>query len=935
MAILAGGQVNIIRQNPNQQDSFSIVKTINLPRNQPSSYLEDDAFALVAIEQGLAVKLGSKLWLLSLETNDKEEYHWRPLSQGHVLPLVSARFAAECPIIATLSSKISTGSEHSGASLMILNSESGTSEVFESYLVGGSGHGVPIYADMHPSGHMVVLTNGFQVRLQRILADSLAPVTNFPMTACKTCLFSAGGHYFAASSPQKLLVWGTYMRSSVMEVQNLEQVGVTGTVLSLLWSCHDTKLILATSEGFWMWFVPDGKPIAVHKMTDNTELIACALGGSNIFYTCTAKGRLQLFDLGATNNSFNTGNVQSAELAGTAHVEMPQGATATAFTVGESVLVLGCSNGEVILIDLPLNVDTTSSLSYGKSIRCILRAVTSLAIKEEKGSLGVSEGEIEVFVGGSDGCVTLLTSSEGDLNVDCNTTSLPGQSAAIYSKSDDVLVPRPALEALKLQVQRFSAKLQTAVEEKTAQLTAESDKLVAQLKEIKLKLSQAEDENFKISQARQAEHAQHQAELTHRLHVAEMAFEGRLGIMEEKLSQGMREEATMRIDAEKKLHEALELQKVQAIADEEGRTEVIAATARNIETLLSAERELKLRAESELESLKIAWETEKKNMEIRSAAKLENAKTEAEEILAAERASVQRLRGECAVLRQRYEAQGLEAQVAKSAAQQKIDAAEKLRKEKEGLLRDFAGVKSELAAREMALKDKEGEVAELSSKNNDLQRRYAAMSEACTAEDKELQGKKERIQELVQQIENLRAECRAAVEARTAAELTASSRKQKEAATRKEGAAHAETVKRLHNQIRKISSDISDAAALIQQPHELKAAVVKLYHKHALPSKQKEEESNRKDGEDGRKASSMEIEDLRAIVARLQGQIEEQRVSATAERRRAVVENSELLREVNRLQEENEVLKRNKGKIGSGNKGPVDVQVKAGSPVIK
>lgn len=878
---------------------------------------------MVAMGQEIALGLGSKLWLVSLDEGKKEE-QYRPLFQAHGLPLASLRFASEGLVVATLSSS-SNGNSDSAACLMTLNCGKGTVEVIESYDIRSNGQSIPIFADLHPSGHLMVLTDGSQVRLRRLLVDSLSTVAKFPLKNCLKCIFSAGGHYFAAASAQQLQIRATYSpRAPLLEV-NLENLGIKGDVMSLLWASWDTRLILTTTSGLWAFSIPDGKLVGVHE--GDTKLVASAVGGNNLVYTCTATGQLHIFEL--NNNSASS--PESAAALGivqgrTEQIEVPPCAAVTALAVGHTALVLGCSNGEAIPISLPF-ASENGSLRVGKSQRCSLSAITCLALKEEESIQGGFEGMVlKAIVGASDGSLVLLT------NMDSILSSHPDTSDALQVV-DNVLVPRPALEGLQSQVQRFGAKLQSAVEEKTSQLAAESEKLVTQLSEMQLKLSQAEDEIRTISQARQAEQGQHAAQLTQRLQAAEAAFEKRLGIMEDKLSQGMREEATLRTDAERKVQELLEMREQIARAESEARTAGITAAVSNVEARLTAEKEQRIRAETDFTKGKSAWQEEKQNIEARATAKLESVKAELEELLAAERASVQRLRGECAVLRQRYEAQVREAQVAKTAAQQKIDAAEKLRKEKEGILRDLAGVKSELSAREITLEDKEAVLVQLTKKENELELKCAALSEARTAGDKELEEKKERINALVQQVEGLRGECRAAIEARTAAELAASSRKQRELAARKEGAVQAETVEKLRKQLRNIPSEIADVAALIQQPHELKAAVVKLYHKHAAGDKAKKIEEERKKEDGGTIDATVEIEELRGAVVRLQGQLEEQRASAVIERRRAVSENSQLLKEIHRLQEENEALRRRKSNIASSGKGGggVDVVVRAGS----
>ena len=400
-------------------------------------------------------------------------------------------------------------------------------------------------------------------------------------------------------------------------------------------------------------------------------------------------------------------------------------------------------------------------------------------------------------------------------------------------------------------------------------------------------------------------------ELKEKLYAAEQAFERRLRIMEIKLSQDLIKERALREAADKNLNQERELRQKQMVAAVEEKNAAIATAVKELEKQLEKANTLNITQSKQIETMQAAWKAEKEALEAEADQEVQTARTEADTLLTAERATAQSLRGEAAVLKQRYEDQLHAAKFAESNAQKLTQESKKLRIEVDGLVKDLAGVKSELTARESALEQKESTIREITGRERALEIQCAALKDAREVADKEAAEKTTTANNLTRQIESLRGEYRTAQKALKTAELAASSRKQRELAARKESKAQREIAERLRRQIKEICGAIAEAGALIQQPTELKNAVVHMYQTYAADV-HLEDQENACTGaglgvEEGvateKRNHQLVVESLKATIQRLQRQLQDQRESNIADSRRAVSENSFLMKEIESLEQ--------------------------------
>jgi len=393
------------------------------------------------------------------------------------------------------------------------------------------------------------------------------------------------------------------------------------------------------------------------------------------------------------------------------------------------------------------------------------------------------------------------------------------------------------------------------------------------------------------------------SEVKEELYAAEQAFERRLGIMKVKLSQDLIKERALRETAEKNLKEEKELHERQVAEAAKENQNAISAAVQELEQKLEKEQKLNINLSEQIESMKTVFEAEKQAFKAEVDQEVISAKSEADTLLASERATAQRLRGEAALFQQKYEDQLVAARSAESNAQQVSQEGKKLRAEVQGLLKDLSGVKSELAARESAFQDKESMLHELIDRERALEIKCVALVDAREAAKQQAAEEKGKARNLAQQVESLRGEYRSARKALREAELAASSRKQRELAAKKETAAQKETVGRLKRKLKTVSAAIAEAGALIQHPTELKNAVVNLYQTYAAMLDCKDQKDGEEGAASGKRDNQRLVESLKATIQRLQRQLQNQRDTNLAEARRAVNENGILMKDIETLEQ--------------------------------
>ncbi|XP_039288105.1 cilia- and flagella-associated protein 57 isoform X2 [Nilaparvata lugens] len=119
---------------------------------------------------------------------------------------------------------------------------------------------------LHPTGLYAVM--GFKDRLEYklVLIDDLKSIRTFPIRTCNEARFSKSGHMFAAVNMFDIQIYSTITFHLVFTFK-----GHTGKINSLLWTQNDLALLSCGEDGsFCEWDLFEGKNV-VHINTDNCQ----------------------------------------------------------------------------------------------------------------------------------------------------------------------------------------------------------------------------------------------------------------------------------------------------------------------------------------------------------------------------------------------------------------------------------------------------------------------------------------------------------------------------------------------------------------------------------------------------------------------------------------------------------------------------------------
>lgn len=383
----------------------------------------------------------------------------------------------------------------------------------------------------------------------------------------------------------------------------------------------------------------------------------------------------------------------------------------------------------------------------------------------------------------------------------------------------------------------------------------------------------------------------------------EDAFEQRLGIMADKYDRERKTQLNINHELNKEIAKLREENNRQLEGERLAHASALCAASQEAEAKLKAATKAQEEAEMQLDNFKNTWEKEKAALEALMDADIEAAKQKAEQLIVTERATVQRLRGEAAVLKQRYEDQKHAAETAeRKTVGREMDIA-RLTAEIAGLQRDIASVRGELTSRETALEEKESTIRDMTQKERKLQSVLDALTEEHRSQASTHQALTEEAGQLKKDVEVLNAELSKSSANLVHAELNGYGAKQRETAARKEAAKYHATNEALRRQVRQIQKEIQKAAAAIQDPNALKNAVLVLYQSQAMQVPEAEEGSVKESQQHPLKRETEldQIEHLQATVTRLQQQVQEQKKMLLAEKRKAVVQNGLLTKELLRM----------------------------------
>lgn len=647
---------------------------------------------------------------------------------------------------------------------------------------------------LHPSGYMVAIGFADKLRLMVTMMDDLRLVKEFNVKRCRECQFSRGGQFLAAVNGSTISLFGTYTGETINGLR-----GHNGRVNAVYWGALDEKLVTTGDDG----------AIYVWRMDDFQRSKECESVLKGCMYRSLAMN--------------STGDKIYA--VGSDHLLKEVDANGT-FT--QEIRAMESFSQLV----LPARSRSMFAATDSGLIRAYRFPLTGEfqepEIKAHHGRIRrmvVSQDQSVLFAAGDDGCLSVH-------EVKDVAQALREDKDRVVSWSEEVLVTKSDLEETKRAMQDLEQRLQdnlmafdyeknmteNHMTDEVRQLTSRCTAELEGNREAFERLLQEKNEMEMVNEER-IKHADEQH--THRMGALDSRFQQR--IMEEV-------ERWQRLQSER---EALEAQWREQQAIMQGEHErIISELTVKFEAELDEERMNIETHKREREELNREFEETESQMYQDYDQEIEELKEMYEKELAKERDVSLGLKGENGIMKKKFSQ--LQTEI-RDRVEEKQDIERKLIDLDDAIrsvLRDNAGMKTEIDERDANIVEKEKKSYELKKKNQELEKfkfvldfKIKELKKQIEPREAEIAAMKEKIKAMDSDLERFHRQ-NGMLEAKIA-EMRAKSAASQNATLKKRSELNFRSLR-----VREIQSDLTALIQYIQNPKQLKIQSKKMYEKH-------------------------------------------------------------------------------------------------------
>ncbi|KAK0134411.1 Cilia- and flagella-associated protein 57 [Merluccius polli] len=790
----AGPGTVCVFENTEEKDSYRKTGEILIPpdpcSNEPSRAQQQEV-ATLSLSPGeetlaLSTQQGQlyAISLISAEISRGEQAHFEFLSSSfHSKPITGLSICIRKPLVATCSLD---------RSVRVWNYDTNVLELYKEFQEEA------LSVSLHPSGLFLLVGFTDKLRMMNLLIDDIRTFKEFTVRGCRECVFSHGGHLFAAINGNVIHIYSVTTFDNILTLK-----GHNGKVQAVAWSADDGRLVSCGADGaVYEWNVFSG------KRESESVLKSCVYTG-----VAVSSDARTIFAAGTSLKE-----IQDCQASVCARVlrEVPgDDVTYTALAVSRSgkVIFTGTSSGtlRVIKYPLPLQKDwieyqahcgpvTKVLVTFDDQLLLTASGDGSLLVWRivDKEGRGLRDKEVHYT---EEILVTKTDLEEKNQNMqELKTRVEELQMEKEYqlrlcdiSYNDKI---KELSETFIREIESLKTENQVMKREGEKQSVAHQDALMEITEKHSKELQDSECSN---SQKLLLEYAK-SAELQQQKQAMEEEYERRLGAAEQSGARAL-EELTLSFQA--KLHD-----KTQQLGQ----------------------------CQDEARQQRREFEEDKRQTEEDADQEIQGLRLRYEKRLYGEKETNLTLRGETGIMKKQLGSLQRE-------LEERCGDIERLKKEAtrlHGVIRslekDILGLKKVIAERVETIRDKEKVIGEQTKKNQELEKlKYSQnytleeLKKNIAPRDHAIAGMKEQIQEMEAELEHFHQK-------NTQLELRVDDLKLKLRATGQERNMEMQRVKQSEATVRRFKVDLHRCAALLQEPKQLKAAVQEMYGCYVRPS---------------------------------------------------------------------------------------------------
>ncbi|KAM9501173.1 cilia- and flagella-associated protein 57 [Clarias gariepinus] len=779
-ACSAGPGTVCLFEKTEEKCSYRQIKEIRIPpdpcSNEPSQ-VEQQEIATMCIspsEETLAISTEQgQIYLIALASAEMSKgvrTHFEFLSHSfHSGIITGLSVCIRKPLIATCST------DHS---IRIWNYETSALELYKEFQE-------EVYSvALHPSGLFVLAGFSDKLCLMNLLIDDIRTFKEFSVRSCRECVFSHGGHMFAAVNGNMIHLYSTVTFDNILNLK-----GHIGKVRSVVWSADDGRLVSCGMDGaVYEWNALRG------GRESESVLKSCSY--SSVALSVDARSIL------AVGNDFTLKEIQDCQVLREVSSDDVI-YTAVVMTHSGRTLFTGTTSGTIRAIKYPLLMqkDWTEYQAHSGPI-------TKMVITyDDQYLLSASE----------DGCLFIwkITEQEGH--------RLKRDKEMIYA--EEILITKSDLEEKNQMTLELKTRVEELKMENEYQLRLKDMSYNEKIKELTEKFIQQIESIKSENQVLKSE--KEKQEVTHQ------------GALQDIIEKHTKEQHDMESTNNQKLmleyekHQELQvkLQRMQESYEEklcdleDGHQRALEDMTQFYEVKLQ-EKVLELgQCQDESQQQLREFEELKKQIEEDGDLELHDIRVKYERKLWEEKETNLKLNGETRVMKKKF------ASLQREIDNRNLDI-EKLKMEQQklhgvikALEKDIMGLKREIQERDETIQDKENRIYDLKKKNEELEKFKFVLDYKVNELKKQIEPRENEVKEMKEQVHEMEAELEQFRKKSTQLELTISDLKLKLKATDKERQKEIQKVRDVEAVLHRLKTDLHNCVGFIQEPKKLKESI--------------------------------------------------------------------------------------------------------------
>ncbi|XP_012560110.2 cilia- and flagella-associated protein 57 isoform X1 [Hydra vulgaris] len=856
--VCSGGLGVYVFESSDDKEIFKKTKEIKIPLNQSNHELSDDLISCIALspseETLLASSCKNQLYAITLSSADlgkqDEAIEFELLAQSfHQAQITGMDVCIRKPLIATCGMD---------KSIRIWNFQNNSLELYKEF------EDDVMSVALHPTGLFILAGFSDKLRCMNILIDDIRTVKEFMIRGCRECLYSNGGHLFAAVHGNVIQLYSSLTFENVGNFK-----GHSGKIHCLRWSLDDSKLVSCGTDGaIYEWNT------LLFKREGENVLKSCS-------YTCLAMS--------------------------------PD--SRTVYAVGSDHTIKEICDGQM-LRDVPAGKELLSQVVLSHSGKMLFAGTVSGVIRSFKfpltlpgqwqdnevhagtiSKMKVSYDDQYLFTVSEDACLFIhkIVDKDG-----------AGKRESDVPFAEEVLITRSDLEEKNTTMQELKTRVEELKMENEYQLRLKDMNYNETIKQLTEKFLQEiellKTKNQILKTDREKEVEKQQEELADLLAHHNKQLEDIDTVNNKKLMTEYEKYQQLQIKNQRNQEEFEKLRQQM----EESREKALQELTEFYEKKLQEKNSHLDNLNEELAQNLLEYEETKKQIEEDADCEILDINNKYEKRLRDEKDANLRLKGETGLMKRKFTSQQKEIEELKSEIQRLHGEEGKLQSTIESLEKDIYGLKKEIQEREETIQDKEKRIYDLKKKNQELEKFKFVLDYKIKELKKQIEPRENEVKALKEQIHQMENELERFQKQNTGLEINLAELRLKIKVTDNNLYQERRMVQDSQGVIKRFKSDLYNLSAFLQDPKKFKEGFNDLYEKYIG----NENPENTNIDIDIHKEYARQREHLEKSIASLRKKLTKDSEIHRAENIRIIQENSTLINEINDLRRNLIVAKR-------------------------